>query len=104
LQAIQWKIADSAMALEAARLMTWSAAYSADSGQPFESKAAKAANVALQAAVSVTDHAVQIHGGYGYTEDFPVCGLYQDARACWLADGGLRNDRDDIGAAIMAGA
>jgi alkylation response protein AidB-like acyl-CoA dehydrogenase len=101
-QAIQWKIADSAMAVEAARLLTWRAANYADRGLPFETHAAQAATLALEAATVVTDHAVQIHGGYGYTDEFPVCGLYQDARACWLADGGLNPDRDRIGRAAIA--
>ena len=42
--------------------------------------------------------------GYGYTAEFPVCGLYRDARACWLVGGEPDNDRDEIGGALVAQA
>jgi alkylation response protein AidB-like acyl-CoA dehydrogenase len=81
-QAIQWKIADSATDLEAARLLAWRAATAGDAAT-----AAMARAFAAEAAVTVADHAVQTHGGYGYTREYPVERLLRDARAITVADG-----------------
>ena len=81
-QAIQWKLADSATAIDAARMLMLRAAWLADANQSFDREAAMALCAANRAALLTTDHAVQIHGGYGYTADFPVERLYRDARAC----------------------
>lgn len=66
-QAIQWKIADGVMAIDAAALLVHKAAISLDAAD-----AAQARAVAVRAGLSATDHALQIHGGYGYTREYPV--------------------------------
>ena len=86
-QAIQHKLADSATALDAARLMAHRAAWLWDDERDASVAARRALRVACEAAELATDHGVQIHGGYGYVTEFPVESLYRDARACSLFAG-----------------
>jgi butyryl-CoA dehydrogenase len=86
-QAIQWMIADSKAQLEAARLMTYRAAWMKDQGQPVGPEAAMAKLLASAAAREVADRAVQIHGGYGYTKEFSVERYYRDAKVTELYEG-----------------
>ena len=86
-QAIQMKIADISAQLEAARLLTYRAALKMDQGELFLLAAAQAKLVAGRLAVRATEEAVQIHGGYGFIEDYPVCRFYRDAKILTIGEG-----------------
>jgi alkylation response protein AidB-like acyl-CoA dehydrogenase len=86
-QAIQWMIADSAMELEAARLMVAQAAYLKDHLQKFSQAAAMAKLYASEAADRACWKAIQIHGGAGYLRDFPVERYYRDNRLTLIGEG-----------------
>lgn len=86
-QAIQWKLADMATDLEAADLLVRRAAWLADQNQPFGTEAAMAKLFASEAALKAADEAVQIHGGYGYTAEFPVERMLRDAKLCTIGEG-----------------
>jgi short/branched chain acyl-CoA dehydrogenase len=86
-QAIQAKIADISAQLEAARLLTYRAALKHDRGELSLLAAAQAKLVAGRLAVRATEEAVQIHGGYGFIEDYPVCRFYRDAKILTIGEG-----------------
>ncbi len=86
-QAIQWMLADMATQIDAARLMTCRAAYLHDRGIPFIKEAAMAKVFASEVANFVTDKALQVHGGYGYTKDYPVERYYRDAKILEIYEG-----------------
>ena len=86
-QAIQAKIADLSAQIEAARLLTWRAALEKDAGQTFTLTAAQAKLITGRLAVRATEEAVQIHGGYGYIEEYPVCRFYRDAKILTIGEG-----------------
>ncbi len=86
-QAIQWMLADMATELEAARLLVYRAAWLKDRGQRFTKEAAMAKLFASEAAVRACYKAIQIHGGYGYTRDYPVERFYRDARLTTIGEG-----------------
>jgi short-chain 2-methylacyl-CoA dehydrogenase len=86
-QAIQAKIADLSAQIEAARLLTWRAALEKDAGKPFTLTAAQAKLITGRLAVRATEEAVQIHGGYGYIEEYPVCRFYRDAKILTIGEG-----------------
>jgi alkylation response protein AidB-like acyl-CoA dehydrogenase len=86
-QAIQAKIADLSAQIEAARLLTWRAALEKDAGMPFTLTAAQAKLITGRLAVRATEEAVQIHGGYGYIEEYPVCRFYRDAKILTIGEG-----------------
>jgi butyryl-CoA dehydrogenase len=87
LQAIQWMIADMATDIDAARLLVYRAAWNKDHGLPYGTAAAIAKLFASEAATRVADRAIQIHGGYGYTESYPVERAYRDAKITELYEG-----------------
>lgn len=87
LQAIQIKIADMAMEVQASHLLTLHAAWAKDQGIRFSREAAMAKLHASEAATKAAHMAVQIHGGYGYLRDFPVERLYRDARITEIYEG-----------------
>jgi butyryl-CoA dehydrogenase len=87
LQAIQWMIADMATEIAAARLLVYRAAWNKDHGLPYGTAAAMAKLFASEAATRVADRAIQIHGGYGYTESYPVERAYRDAKITELYEG-----------------
>jgi butyryl-CoA dehydrogenase len=87
LQAIQFMIADMAMEIEAARLLTYRAAYMKDKGPNFIKEASMAKLYASETANRCAYRALQIHGGYGYTKDFPLERYYRDARVTTLYEG-----------------
>src|SRR5450755_2141281 len=87
LQAIQWMIADMATEIAAARLLVYRAAWNKDHGLPYGTEAAMAKLFASEAATRVADRAIQIHGGYGYTESYPVERAYRDAKVTELYEG-----------------
>ncbi|MGH7372380.1 MAG: acyl-CoA dehydrogenase family protein, partial [Candidatus Methylomirabilales bacterium] len=81
-QAIQFKLADMATAIDAARLLTYRAAVLADQGKPFTKEASMAKVYSAEAAVAAATQAIQIHGGYGYTVEYPVERYLRDAKLC----------------------
>jgi alkylation response protein AidB-like acyl-CoA dehydrogenase len=87
IEAIQIKIADMAMEVQASRLLTLHAAWMKDQGVRFSKEAAMAKLHASEAATKAAHMAVQIHGGYGYLRDFPVERLYRDARITEIYEG-----------------
>ena len=86
-QAVQFKLADIATELEAARWLTYRAAYLRDTGQPFQKEAAMAKLKASRVAVWAASEAVQIHGGLGYMLETPVARFYCDAKVLEIGEG-----------------
>jgi alkylation response protein AidB-like acyl-CoA dehydrogenase len=86
-QTIQAKLADLATEIEAARLLTYKAAVLKDQGRGFTLTAAQAKLKTGRLAVRATEEAVQIHGGYGYIEEYPVCRFYRDAKILTIGEG-----------------
>jgi len=86
-QTIQAKIADLSAEIEAARLLTYKAAIEKDRGESFTLTAAQAKLKTGRLAVRATEEAVQIHGGYGYIEEYPVCRFYRDAKILTIGEG-----------------
>ncbi|MBI4495938.1 MAG: acyl-CoA dehydrogenase [Deltaproteobacteria bacterium] len=86
-QAIQWMLADMATELEAARLLTLRAAFLKDRNQRYEKEAAMAKLFASEAASRIADRAVQIHGGYGYIQEYNVERHFRDARITEIYEG-----------------
>lgn len=86
-QAIQCKLADMASEIEAARLLVHKAALLKDAGRDFTLTAAQAKLKTGRLAVRCAEEAVQIHGGYGYIEEYPVCRFYRDAKILTIGEG-----------------
>ncbi len=86
-QAIGAKLADMSTEIEAARLLTYKAARLKDAGRPFALPAAQAKLKSGLVALRAADDAVQIHGGYGYIEEYPVCRFYRDAKILTIGEG-----------------
>src|SRR3954451_3348271 len=86
-QAIQAKLADMATEIEAARLLVYKSARMKDLGQNFTLTAAQAKLKTGRLAVRCSEEAVQIHGGYGYIEEYPVCRFYRDAKILTIGEG-----------------
>jgi short/branched chain acyl-CoA dehydrogenase len=86
-QAIQAKIADMSAEIEAARLLTYKAAIEKDRGQTFTLTAAQAKLKTGRLAVRACEESVQIHGGYGYIEEYPICRFYRDAKILTIGEG-----------------
>lgn len=86
-QAIQAKLADMSAEIEAARLLVYKAAREKDAGRNFTLTAAQAKLKTGRLAVRCCEEAVQIHGGYGYIEEYPVCRYYRDAKILTIGEG-----------------
>jgi short/branched chain acyl-CoA dehydrogenase len=86
-QAIQAKIADMSAEIEAARLLTYRAAIEKDRGKSFTLTAAQAKLTTGRLAVRACEESVQIHGGYGYIEEYPICRFYRDAKILTIGEG-----------------
>jgi short/branched chain acyl-CoA dehydrogenase len=86
-QAIQMKLADMATEIEASRLLVYKAARQKDRGESFSLSAAQAKLKTGRLAVRCAEEAVQIHGGYGYIEEYPVCRFYRDAKILTIGEG-----------------
>lgn len=86
-QAIAFKIAEMATELEAARLMTYKAAWLKDQGEDYKMASSMAKLYASEASIRITNEALQIHGGYGYVRDFNVERYYRDARITTIYEG-----------------
>ncbi len=101
LQAIQFKLADMALEVKASRLLTYDAAWRKSQGLDFGTDAAMAKLKASETANKVANQAVQIHGGYGYTRDYPVERIMRDAKICEIYEGTSEIQRVVIGNAIL---
>jgi short-chain 2-methylacyl-CoA dehydrogenase len=86
-QTIQAKLADMATEIAAARLLVYHSAWLKDQRKPFSLVAAQAKLKTGRLAVKAADEAVQIHGGYGYIEEYPVCRFYRDAKILTIGEG-----------------
>ncbi len=86
-QAIQWMLADAAVEIDAARLMVYQAAWLKAEGRLFTQAAARAKLFATEMAERVCRNAIQVHGGYGYSREYPVERIYRDARLMTIGEG-----------------
>jgi butyryl-CoA dehydrogenase len=86
-QAIQWMLADAATEIDAARLMVYRSAWLKQKGRSFTLEASKAKLFATEMAERVCRNAIQIHGGYGYSREYPVERIYRDARLMTIGEG-----------------
>ncbi len=100
-QAIQWMLADMATEIDAARLLTYRAALAKDSGKRFSKEASMAKLFASETAMKHTVKAVQIHGGYGYSKDFPVERAMRDAKITEIYEGTSEIQRLVIAHAVL---
>lgn len=99
-QAIQWKLADMATQIEAARLLLQKAATRKDQGLPFTQEASMAKLYASEVGMWVTTQAIQIHGGNGYTKDYPVERMFRDVKLCEIGEGSSEVQRMVIAKSI----
>ena len=86
-QAVQWMLADGFTELDAARLLTYRAAFLEDQGKRIPKESAMAKLFASELAVKVSSMAVQIHGGYGFTKEYPVEKFYRDSKLATIGEG-----------------
>lgn len=100
-QAIQWMLADMATEIDAARFLALRAAFLKDKGQPYAQEAAMAKLFASEVSSRVTRKGVQIHGGYGYTKDYPVERFFRDARITEIYEGTSEIQRLVIAANLL---
>jgi alkylation response protein AidB-like acyl-CoA dehydrogenase len=98
-QTIQAKLADISTEVDACRLLVYKAAWLKDTGRNFTLTAAQAKLKSGRLAVHAADEAVQIHGGYGYIEEYPVCRFYRDAKVLTIGEG-----TDEVQAIVIARA
>ncbi len=101
-QGIRAMLADLATEIEAARLLTLRAAYGKDRGRPVMREASMAKVFASEVAVRCATKAVQVHGGYGYTREFPVERFYRDAKLCEIGEGTSEVQRMVIARHLLA--
>ncbi len=101
-QAIQWMLADGFTELEAARLLTYRAAFLEDQGKKIPKESAMAKLFASELAVRVSSVAVQIFGGYGFTKDYPVEKFYRDAKLATIGEGTSEIQRWIIAQKVLA--
>ncbi len=99
-QAVQFKLADMATQIEAARQLIWHAAALKDAGKPCLKEAAMAKLFASEMAERVCSDAIQVFGGYGYVSDFPVERIYRDVRVCQIYEGTSEVQKILIGRAL----
>jgi alkylation response protein AidB-like acyl-CoA dehydrogenase len=100
-QAIQWMLADMATEIDAARLLTYRAAWLKDRGLPFAREASMAKVYAAETAKMVTNNAMQIHGGYGYCKDYPIERYLRDAKITEIYEGTSEMQRMTIARHIL---
>jgi alkylation response protein AidB-like acyl-CoA dehydrogenase len=101
-EAIQWMLADAATAIEAARNLLYKAAWLKQQGRPFTKEAAMAKLFATEMAERVCRDAIQVHGGYGYSSEYPVERLYRDARLMTIGEGTSEVQRMVIARNVLA--
>jgi alkylation response protein AidB-like acyl-CoA dehydrogenase len=100
-QAIRHKVAEMHTRTQSARLLTRDAARKDDAGENIRTEASMAKYAASETAVDVANEAIQIHGGYGYTTDFPVERLYRDAKITTIYEGTTQIQKDVIGRELL---
>ncbi|HTR04235.1 MAG TPA: acyl-CoA dehydrogenase family protein [Thermoanaerobaculia bacterium] len=103
-EAIQFYLAEMATEIDAARLLTERAAAAKDAGDTVTRLSAQAKLYASEAAARATERAMQIHGGYGFTKDFPVEKLYRDVRLCTIGEGTSEIQKLVIARQLLGGA
>jgi alkylation response protein AidB-like acyl-CoA dehydrogenase len=102
-QAIQFKLADMATEIEAARLLTYRAAALKDAGRKVTKESSMAKVYASEVSVRVSEEAIQIHGGYGYTKDYPPEKYWRDSKLCTIGEGTSEIQRLIIAKQILSG-
>lgn len=102
-QAIGFKLADMATKIEAGELLTMQAAYLKNNKKPMTKESAFAKYYTSEIAVQISTDAVQVHGGYGYTKDFPVEKFYRDSKLCTIGEGTSEIQKLVISREIMKG-
>ncbi|MDA3902883.1 MAG: acyl-CoA dehydrogenase family protein, partial [Desulfuromusa sp.] len=100
-QGLQFKLADMATQIEAARLLIYQSAYKASAKQPYSKESAMAKMYASDVAMQVTTEAIQIFGGYGFTRDFPVERMFRDAKITQIYEGTNEIQRVVISASLL---
>jgi alkylation response protein AidB-like acyl-CoA dehydrogenase len=100
-QGVQFQLAEMATEIEAARLLVYNAARLKDAGQPFLHQAAMAKLFASEAAQRVTSTCIDLHGGYGFTKEYPVEKLYRDAKIGTIYEGTSNMQKQTIAKALM---
>ena len=100
-QAIQWMLSDMATQIDAARLLLYRAAYHKDNGLSYIKEASMAKVFAAEAATFVTTKALQIHGGYGYTKDYPLERYFRDAKITEIYEGTSEMQRMTIARQLL---
>jgi alkylation response protein AidB-like acyl-CoA dehydrogenase len=103
-EAIQFYLAEMATEIDAARLLTERAASAKDAGEPVSKLSAQAKLYASEIAVRATDRAIQIHGGYGFTKDYPVEKYYRDVKLCTIGEGTSEIQKLVIARHLLSGA
>ncbi|MET0406168.1 MAG: acyl-CoA dehydrogenase family protein [Cystobacter sp.] len=103
-QGLRWMFADMKTELDAARMLVHRAACLADEGRPYSQEASMAKLFASEAATRACNKAVQIHGGYGYTREFPVERYLRDAKLCEIGEGTSEIQRTIIAREVFKGA
>ena len=101
-QAIQFKLADMATQIEAARLLTYRAASLKDAGRKVTKESSMAKLFASEMSVKVCEEAIQIHGGYGYTKDYPPEKFWRDSKLCTIGEGTSEIQRIIIAKQILS--
>ena len=101
-QAVNFRLADMAVEIEAARQLVWHAATLRDAGEPCLREASMAKLYATEMAERVCSAAIQVHGGYGYVADFPVERIYRDVRVCQIYEGTSDIQRLVIGRSLLS--
>ncbi len=102
-QMVQWMVADMAVGLEAARMLTWRAAWLKDAGAPFGAAAAMAKLFASETAMRVTTDAIQVHGGYGFIKEYEVERHFRDAKITQIYEGTSQIQKLVIARYLLAG-
>ena len=102
-QMVQWMLADMAVGLEAARVLTWRAAWLKDEGRPFGAEASMAKLFAAEAAMKITTDAIQVHGGYGFIKEYPVERHFRDAKITQIYEGTSQIQKLVIARHLLAG-
>jgi len=100
-QGVQFQLAEMATEIEAARLLVYNAARLKDSGQPFLNQAAMAKLFASEAAQRIASTCIDLHGGYGFTSEYPVAKLYRDAKIGTIYEGTSNMQKQTIAKALL---
>jgi alkylation response protein AidB-like acyl-CoA dehydrogenase len=102
-QAIQFKLADMATQIDAARLLMYRAAWMKDAGKKTTKESSMAKLFASEVSVKVCEEAIQVHGGYGYTKDYPPEKYWRDSKLCTIGEGTSEIQRIIIARELLRG-